>query len=139
MIEYLQRCGFDLPTWLLFFAVIMDSRPGHVDHRGVCSSYTSPAVIGYLRGLWDGHFGRVYLLPWPATMEMDQISVEIPDQTRRTAATLALLTVPRFLFPCCSITKEIKKQRHREFALCRCMLYTLHKNLHAICSFVLSE
>lgn len=69
MIEYLQRCGFDLPTWLLFFAVIMDSRPGHVDHRGVCSSYTSPAVIGYLRGLWDGHFGRVYLLPWPATME----------------------------------------------------------------------
>ena len=29
VIEYLQRCGFDLPTWLLLFAVIMDSRPGH--------------------------------------------------------------------------------------------------------------
>lgn len=56
--------------------------------------------MGYLRGLGAGHFDRVYPLPWPATMEMDQISVEIPDQIRRTAAALALLTMPRFLFPC---------------------------------------
>ena len=84
--------------WLLLFAVIMDSHPGHVDHRG-CSSYTSPAVIGYLRGLWDSHFGRVYLL-----------------------------TVPGSFFHAASITR-IKKQRHREFALCRCMLYTLYKPL----------
>ena len=99
VIEYLQRCGFDPPTWLLLFAVILDIRPGHVDHRGRVP-HTSPAVVGYLWRLGDGHFGRVYLLPWAATMEMDQISVEIPDQTRRGAATLALLTVPRFLFPC---------------------------------------
>ena len=51
------------------------------------------------------------------------------DQTRRTAATLALLTVPRSLFPRCFYYEESKKQRHREFALCRCMLYTLYKNL----------
>ena len=78
--------------------------------------------------LGDGHFGRVYLLPWPATMEMDQISVEIPDQTRRTAATLALLTVPGSFFHADTITK-IKKQRHREFALCRYMLYASYKPL----------
>ena len=41
-----------------------------------------------------------YPLPWPATMEMDQIPVEILSQIRWAAATLALLTVPRFLFPC---------------------------------------
>ena len=39
MVEYLQRCGFDPPTWLLLFAVIMDIRPGYVDHRG-CVPYT---------------------------------------------------------------------------------------------------
>ena len=39
MIEYLQRCGFDLTTWLLLFVVIMDIRLGHVDHRG-CVSHT---------------------------------------------------------------------------------------------------
>ena len=31
MIEYLQRCGFDLTTWLLLFVVIMDSHPDHID------------------------------------------------------------------------------------------------------------
>ena len=79
--------------------------------------------------LGDGRFNRVYPLPWPATMEMDQIPVEIPGQIRWAAATLALLTVPRFLFPRCFYYEESKKQRHREFALCRCMLYTLYKNL----------
>ena len=59
----------------------------------------SPVVLGYLRGLWGSHFGRVYLL-----------------------------TVPGSFFHAASITK-IKKQRHREFALCRCMLYTLYKPL----------
>ena len=45
------------------------SRGYRWEAQGVCSSYTPPAVIGYLRGLWDGYFGRVYLLPWPATTE----------------------------------------------------------------------
>lgn len=88
----------------------------------------SPVVLGYLRGLLDSHFSRVYLLSWSATMELNQIPVEIPGQTRGTAATLALLTVPGSFFHAASITK-IKKQRHREFALCRCMLYTLYKPL----------
>ena len=79
--------------------------------------------------LGDGRFNRVYPLPWPATMEMDQIPVEIPGQIRWAAATLALLTVPRSLFPRCFYYEESKKQRHREFALCRCMLYTLYKSL----------
>ena len=39
VIEYLQRCGFNPPTWLLLFAVIMDIRPGHVDHKG-CVPHT---------------------------------------------------------------------------------------------------
>lgn len=39
MVEYLQRCGFDPSTWLLLFAVIMDIRPGYVDHRG-CVPHT---------------------------------------------------------------------------------------------------
>ena len=39
MVEYLQRCGFDPPTWLLLFAVIMEIRPGYVDHRG-CVPHT---------------------------------------------------------------------------------------------------
>ena len=85
-------------------------------------------VIEYLWRLGAGHFDRVYLLSWPATMELDQIPVEIPGQIRRAAAALALLTVPGSFFHAASITK-IKKQRHREFALCRCMLYTLYKNL----------
>ena len=50
--------------------------------------------------LGDGHFDRVYPLPWPATMELDQIPVEIPGQIRWAAVALALLTVPRFLFSC---------------------------------------
>ena len=85
-------------------------------------------VIEYLWRLGAGHFDRVYLLSWPATMELDQIPVEIPGQIRRAAAALALLTVPGSFFHAASITK-IKKQRHREFALCRCMLYTLYKDL----------
>ena len=93
------------------------------------SSYTSPAVIGYLWRLGAGHFDRVYPLPWPATMEMDQIPVEIPGQIRWAAATLALLTVPRSLFPRCFYYEESKKQRHREFALCRYMLYASYKPL----------
>lgn len=79
--------------------------------------------------LGDDHFNRVYLLSWPATMELDQIPVEIHGQIRWAAAALALLTVPRSLFPRCFYYEESKKQRHREFALCRCMLYTLYKNL----------
>ena len=79
--------------------------------------------------LGDGHFNRVYPLPWPATMELDQIPVEIPGQIRWGAATLALLTVPRFLFPRCFYYEESKKQRHREFALCRYMLYASYKPL----------
>ena len=78
--------------------------------------------------LGDGHFDRVYPLPWPATMELDQIPVEIPGQIRWAAAALALLTMPRSLFPRCFYYEE-SIQRHREFALCRCMLYTLCKNL----------
>ena len=78
----------------------MDIRPGYVDHRGVCSLYTSPVVIEYLWRLGDDHFNRVYPLPWPATMELDQIPVEIPGQIRWAAVALVLLTVPRFLFPC---------------------------------------
>ena len=89
---------------------------------------TTPVVIEYLWRLGDGHFNRVYLLSWPATMELDQIPVEIPGQIRWAAATLALLTVPGSFFHAASITK-IKKQRHREFALCRCMLYTMYKTL----------
>ena len=57
-------------------------------------------VIEYLWRLGDDHFNRVYPLPWPATMELDQIPVEIPGQIRWAAVALALLTVPRFLFPC---------------------------------------
>ena len=86
-------------------------------------------VIEYLWRLGDGHFDRVYPLPWPVTMEMDQIPVEIPGQIRWAAATLALLAVPRSLFPRGFYYEESKKQRHREFALCRCMLYTLYKSL----------
>ena len=59
-----------------------------------------PAVIGHLWRLGADHFNRVYLLSWPATMELDQIPVEISGQIRWVAAALALLTVPRFLFPC---------------------------------------
>ena len=69
-------------------------------------------VIEYLWRLGAGHFDRVYLLSWPATMELDQIPVEIPGQIRRAAAALALLTVPGSFFHAASITK-IKKQRHR--------------------------
>ena len=90
---------------------------------------TTPVVIEYLWRLGDGHFNRVYLLSWPATMELDQIPVEIPGQIRWAAATLALLTVPRSLFPRCFYYEESKKQRHRANSLCRCMLYTLYKNL----------
>lgn len=79
--------------------------------------------------LGDGRFNRVYPLPWPATMELDQIPVEIPGRIRWAAATLALLTVPRSLFPRCFYYEESKKQRHRANSLCRCMLYTLYKNL----------
>ena len=100
MVEYLQRCGFDPPTWLLLFAVIMDIRPGYVDHRGCVPHTHALRSLDISEGLEDGHFGRVYPLPWPATMEMDQIPVEIPGQIRWGAATLALLTVPRSLFPC---------------------------------------
>ena len=54
VIEYLQRCGFDSPTWLLLFAVIMDIRPGHVGHGGVflihmpCGHWISPGALGRL-------------------------------------------------------------------------------------------
>ena len=98
MIEYLQGCGFDPATWLLLFAVIMDIRPGHVDHRG-CVPHTHA-----LRSLnIFGGLGTV-ISTVPAflagTMELDQIPVEIPGQIRWAAATLVLLTVPRVLFPC---------------------------------------
>ena len=100
MVEYLQRCGFDPPTWLLLFAVIMDIRLGHVDHRGCVPHTQALWSLNILGGLGTVVFNRVYLLSWPATMELDQIPVEIPGQIRWGAATLALLTVPRSLFPC---------------------------------------
>ena len=98
MIEYLQRCGFDPPTWSLLFAVIMDSSPGHVDHRGRVPHTQALRSLDISGGL-----GTV-ISTVPAflagTMELDQIPVEIPGQIRWGAATLALLTVPRSLFPC---------------------------------------
>ena len=125
MVEYLQRCGFDPPTWLLLFAVIMDIRPGYVDHRG---------CVPHTQALWSlnifGGLGTIISTVCTRFLgRLDQIPVEIPGQIRWAAATLALLTVPRFLFPRCFYYEESKKQRHREFALCRCMLYTLYKSL----------
>ena len=95
MVEYLPRCGFDPPTWLLLFAVIMDIRLGHVDHRG---------CVPHTHALRSEAWGRSFQPCVPAflagTMELDQIPVEIPGQIRWVAAALALLTVPRSLFPC---------------------------------------
>lgn len=105
MVEYLQRCGFDPPTWPLLFAVIMDIRPGHVDHRGCVPHTQALRSLDISGGLGDGHFDRVYLLSWPATMELDQIPVEILSQIGRAAAALALLTVPGSFFHAESITK----------------------------------
>ena len=42
---------FDLPTWLLLFAVIMDSRPGHVDHRGCVPHTHALRSLDISRGL----------------------------------------------------------------------------------------
>lgn len=79
-------------------------------------------AIEYLWRLGDDHFNRVYPLSWPATMEMDQIPVEIPGQIRWVAAALALLTVPRSLFHADSITKI--KNSGTESLLCA--LYALY-------------
>ena len=61
---------------------------------------------------------------------MGRFVIESPhiDTFKRFSETKALLTVPGSLFHAASITK-IKKQRHRELALCRCVLYTLYKPL----------
>ena len=128
MIEYLQRCGFDPPTWLLLFAVIMDIRPGHVGHRG-CVPHTHA-----LRSLdISGGFGTAISAvctcflgrrPWRWTRFLWKYLIRqegLPQLWR-----CLLCPVPFFL--AASITK-IKKQRHREFALCRYMLYASYKPL----------
>ena len=66
MVEYLQRCGFDPPTWLLLFAVIMDIRPGYVDHRG---------YVPHIQALWSlnifGGLGRSFRPCVPASLAGD--------------------------------------------------------------------
>lgn len=128
MIEYLQRCGFDPPMWPLLFAVIMDIRPGYVDHRG-CVPHTQ-----VLRSL-DISGGLGTVISTVCTRFLGRHHGVGPDSCGNTWSDkmgcrgFGAAYCARFLFPCCSITKEIKKQRHRELALCRCMLYTLYKNL----------
>ena len=73
--------------------------------------------------LGDGRFNRVYPLPWPATMELDQIPVEIPGQIRWAAAALALLTVSRSLFPRCFYYEDKKTAAQR---VCSVPLYALY-------------
>ena len=128
MVEYLQRCGFDPPTWLLLFAVIMDIRPGYVDHRG---------CVPHTQALWSlnifGGLGTVISTvctcfldrrPWRWIRFLWKYLIRQEGLPQLWRCLLCL----GFFFHA-DITKEIKKQRHREFALCRCMLYTLYKNL----------
>ena len=138
MIEYLQRCGFDPPTWLLLFALIMDSRPGHVDHRG-CVPHTRA-----LRSLdISGGFGTVISAvctrflgrrPWRWTRFLWKYLIRqegLPQLWR-----CLLCPVP---FSMLLLLRRLKNSG-TESLLCAAICFMRRINpLHAIYSFVLSE
>ena len=139
MIEYLQRCGFDLTTWPLLFAVIMDIRLGHVDHRG-CVPHTQ-----VLRSLdISGGLGPVISTvctrflgrrPWRWTRFLWKYLVRKDGLPRLWRCLLC----PGPFFRAASITKKAKNSG-TESLLCAAVCFMRRINpLHAICSFVLSE
>lgn len=100
---------------------------------GVVFLIHKPPVIEYLWSLGTASFQPCVPAFLAGTMELDQIPVEIPGQIRWAAAALALLTVPRSLFPHCFYYEESKKQRHQRVCSVPAVCF-----IHCIKTYMLS-
>ena len=138
MVEYLQRCGFDPPTWLLLFAVIMDIRPGYVDHRG---------CVPHTQALWSLNIfgGLETIISTVCTRFLGRHHGVGPDSCGNTWADKMGCRDFGAAY-CASVSFSMLILRRRlknsgtEQTLCAavCFIHCI-KTLHAICSFALSE
>ena len=138
MVEHLQRCGFDPSTWLLLFAVIMDIRPGYVDHKG---------CVPHTQALWSlnifGGLGTVISTvctrfldrrPWRWIRFLWKYLIRqegLPQLWR-------CLLCPGPFFHAESITKIKNSGTEQTLCAAVCFIHCI-KTLHAICSFALSK
>ena len=138
MVEYLQRCGFDPATWPLLFAVIMDIRLGHVDHRG---------YVPHTQALWSLNIfvGLGTVVSTVCTRFLGRHHGVGPDSCGNTWSdkmgcrgfgTAYYAQAP---FSMLNLLRRYKNSGTESLlGAAVCFIHCI-KTLHAICSFALSE